>query len=99
MVALPPDRHLWSPCISFLTKLVQLNGNIYHAILDARFIEMILWVSGSQMQRRSSDRILEDTCSQAFAVLSEPPSHDLCVLGLKRLLGFVLIIQSTPLLM
>ncbi|KAJ7362930.1 hypothetical protein DFH08DRAFT_799948 [Mycena albidolilacea] len=51
MAALPPDRHLWSPCISFLTKLAQLNGNIYRAILDARFIEMILWVSGSDAEK------------------------------------------------
>jgi hypothetical protein len=87
MVALSPDRHPWSPCISFLTKLAQLNGNIYHAILDARFIEMILWVSGSQMQRRISDRILEDACSQAFALLSEPPPHDLCVLWVEEAFG------------
>jgi hypothetical protein len=98
MAALPHDSHPWSPCISFLTKIAELNDRMYSGVLGARFLEMILWMSGSQKQGKRFDKIvdgacseeltvLEDACLEAFAILSDPPSQYLSLLWVEQVTG------------
>ncbi|KAF8185307.1 hypothetical protein K438DRAFT_1836852 [Mycena galopus ATCC 62051] len=85
MTALPHDCHPWLPCIRFLGKIAQLNGGMFHGVLATRFLEMILWVSGSQRQGMTTSP-LEDACSKAFTILSAPPSHALSILWVEYVL-------------
>ncbi|KAJ7748416.1 hypothetical protein B0H16DRAFT_1553343 [Mycena metata] len=85
--ALPSDCHHWMPCISFMSGVAGQNDATFHAVLDARFLEVILWVSGAQIYHRKIDPALENECIRAFKVLSEPPSHDLSVLWVEQLLN------------
>jgi hypothetical protein len=98
MAALPHDSHPWSPCISFLTRIAELNDHMFSGVLGARFLEMILWVSGSQKPGKRFDKIvdgacseeltvLEDACSEAFAILSDPPSQHLSLLWVEQVTG------------
>ncbi|KAJ7870764.1 hypothetical protein B0H14DRAFT_2725309 [Mycena olivaceomarginata] len=98
MAALPHDSHPWSPCISFLTKIAELNDHMFSGVLGARFLEMILWVAGSQTQGKRFDKIvdgacseeltvLENACSEAFAILSDPPSQYLSLLWVEQVTG------------
>ncbi|KAJ7362996.1 hypothetical protein DFH08DRAFT_841843 [Mycena albidolilacea] len=98
MAALPQDSHPWSPCISFLTKIAELNHHMFSGVLGARFLEMILWVSGSQKQGKRFDKVtdgacseehtvLEDACLEAFAILSDPPSQYLSLLWVEQVAG------------
>ncbi|KAJ6568982.1 hypothetical protein B0H19DRAFT_1134371 [Mycena capillaripes] len=48
-MALPNDCHPWSPCLSFMLKIAQLTDSLFYGVLGARFLEMILWVSGAQI--------------------------------------------------
>jgi hypothetical protein len=70
-----------------MSGIAQLNGNLFHGVLDARFPEMILWVSAAQIQGRNSDKNLENECHRAFTILSQPPSDDLSVLWVEQVLG------------
>jgi hypothetical protein len=51
-----------------------LNDETFHAVLGARFLEMILWVWGSQMRAKSPDEPLKIDCQDAFQILSAPSS-------------------------
>ncbi|KAJ7748408.1 hypothetical protein B0H16DRAFT_1461689 [Mycena metata] len=86
ITALPSDCHHWTPCISFMSGVAELNEATFHAVLDARFLEVILWVSGAQIHHRKIDPALGIKCGAAFKMLSEPPSYDLSVLWVEQLL-------------
>ncbi|KAJ6568974.1 hypothetical protein B0H19DRAFT_1065754 [Mycena capillaripes] len=85
-MALPSECHPWSPCVIFMSKIAQLNDRIFHGVLGARFLEMILWVSGARIQGGNSDGNLQNECQAAFQILSEPPSDDLSVLWVEQVL-------------
>ncbi|KAJ6505481.1 hypothetical protein C8R45DRAFT_972831 [Mycena sanguinolenta] len=88
MTALPKDRHPWLPCVRFMTKIAQANDSILHAVFAAKFMEMILWVSGPQiLPQNSQDHLLVHACSEAFTSLSQPPAHDLYVLWVEQIGG------------
>jgi hypothetical protein len=70
-----------------MSGIAQSNDNMFHGVLDARFPEMILWVSAAQIQGRNSDKNLENECHRAFTILSQPPSDDLSVLWVEQVLG------------
>ncbi|KAJ6568926.1 hypothetical protein B0H19DRAFT_1373337 [Mycena capillaripes] len=84
--ALPSDCHPWSPCISFMSKVAQLTDSLFHSVLRARFLEMILWVSGAQIHYRNCNENLEEECHTAFQILSKRPSSDLSVLWVEQVL-------------
>ncbi|KAJ7474026.1 hypothetical protein FB451DRAFT_1174550 [Mycena latifolia] len=89
LTALPNDSHPWSPCIEFIAGVAQLNAAAFHAVLDARFFEILLWVSGSQihLQPKKYDETLASECNNAFIiVLSQHPSCDLSLLGINQVL-------------
>ncbi|KAJ7115255.1 hypothetical protein C8R44DRAFT_984025 [Mycena epipterygia] len=88
MAALSKDFHPWAPCITFLSGVAQLNGQTFHAVLSARFLETILWGSGVQMQGRNYDNPLETDCNSAFKVLIEPPTADLSILWVEQVRRF-----------
>ncbi|KAJ7691308.1 hypothetical protein B0H17DRAFT_1063431 [Mycena rosella] len=83
--ALPKGSHPWSPCIRFMAEVAQLNDTTFHAVLEARFLETIIWVAGS-LQARKYDQALESECNAAFLVLSVPPSYDLSTLWMEQAL-------------
>ncbi|KAJ7035942.1 hypothetical protein C8F04DRAFT_1341092 [Mycena alexandri] len=85
-MALPSDCHPWAPYISFMSGVAGLNEATFHAVLDARFLEVILWVSGVQIHQRKIDSALENECGVAFKLLSEPPSFDLSLIWVEQLL-------------
>ncbi|KAJ6568981.1 hypothetical protein B0H19DRAFT_1232032 [Mycena capillaripes] len=85
-MALPSECHPWSPCVIFMSKIARLNDRMFHGVLGARFLEMILWVSGAQIQGGNSDGNLENECHAAFQILAEPPSYDLSVLWVEQVL-------------
>ncbi|KAF7367819.1 hypothetical protein MSAN_00846300 [Mycena sanguinolenta] len=89
MMALPKDRHPWLPCIRFMTTIAQFSDSLLHAVVAARFLEMVLWVSGSQILSKKPDNLLADACSEAFTVLSHPPAHDPYVLWVEQIGGLV----------
>ncbi|KAJ6505437.1 hypothetical protein C8R45DRAFT_549030 [Mycena sanguinolenta] len=85
MTALPKDRHPWLPCVRFMTAITQLGDILLHGVVAARFLEMILWVSGSQtVSRNPSDHRLLNACSEAFIILSQPHSQDPYILRVAR---------------
>ncbi|KAJ7115270.1 hypothetical protein C8R44DRAFT_794364 [Mycena epipterygia] len=86
--ALSDDWDPWSPCITFLTGVAQLNENMFHGVLSARFLEMVLWASGAQMRWKKYNKILETNCNAAFNILSEPPTANLSILWVEQLHGF-----------
>jgi hypothetical protein len=69
-----------------MSGIAQLNDSMFHGALGARFLEMILWVSGAQIQGRNSDKNLENECHSAFTILSQPPSYDLSILWVEQVL-------------
>jgi hypothetical protein len=69
-----------------MSGIAQLNDSMFHGVLGARFLEMILWVSGAQIQGRNSDKNLENECHGAFTILSQPPSYDLSTLWVEQVL-------------
>ncbi|KAJ6505451.1 hypothetical protein C8R45DRAFT_1181869 [Mycena sanguinolenta] len=84
MMALPQDRHPWLPCVKFITAIAQLNDSMLHGVMAARFLEMILWVSGSQTLSNNPDHLLLDACSKAFAIMPQP---DLYILWSEQIGG------------
>ncbi|KAF7340478.1 hypothetical protein MVEN_01968100 [Mycena venus] len=94
--ALPLDCHPWSPCINFMSRVAELSDSMRSAVLQVRFLEAIIWVSGAQRRGTNSDSMLELECSEAFSILSKPPSPDfaeqilqLCSNQSANLLGLV----------
>ncbi|KAJ7354121.1 hypothetical protein DFH08DRAFT_933776 [Mycena albidolilacea] len=94
--ALPRDCHPWSPCINFMSRIAELSDGMRSAVLQARFLEAIVWVSGAQKWTTNSDNMLQLECSEAFSILSKPPSPDcveqvlqLCSNQSANLLGLV----------
>ncbi|KAJ6605351.1 hypothetical protein DFH09DRAFT_1121233, partial [Mycena vulgaris] len=51
--------------------------------VSARFLEMLLWVSGAQRQAKTSEAS-ESECKAAFAICSEAPSADLSALWMEQ---------------
>ncbi|KAJ7115265.1 hypothetical protein C8R44DRAFT_855310 [Mycena epipterygia] len=86
--ALPEDWHPWAPCIAFLAGVAQLNEETFHAVLNARFLEIILWASGAQMQWKDYDKTLETDCNAAFNILWEPPTADLSIFWIEQVNRF-----------
>ncbi|KAJ7115254.1 hypothetical protein C8R44DRAFT_984024, partial [Mycena epipterygia] len=85
---LPEDWHPWAPCIAFLAGVAQLNEETFHAVLNARFLEIILGASGAQMQWKDYDKTLETDCNAAFNILSEPPTADLAIFWVEQVNRF-----------
>ncbi|KAJ7872144.1 hypothetical protein B0H14DRAFT_3860471 [Mycena olivaceomarginata] len=88
--ALPKNVHPWSPCICFMQQVAQLTEGTFRAALDARFIDVILWAFGAQLQTLLPDSELQADCNRALAVLSRPPSHDLLVLWVEEIRKYYL---------
>ncbi|KAF8141026.1 hypothetical protein K438DRAFT_1878909 [Mycena galopus ATCC 62051] len=78
--ALPKNAHPWSPCIRFMSQVAQLTEETFHAVLHARFFEVILWTAGAQVQAGASNSSFRGDCDEAFCILSRPPSDDLSLL-------------------
>ncbi|KAJ7854517.1 hypothetical protein B0H14DRAFT_2756200, partial [Mycena olivaceomarginata] len=57
--ALPRDCHPWSPCINFMSRIAELSDSMRSAVLQARFLEAIVWVSGAQKRKTNSDNMLQ----------------------------------------
>ncbi|KAJ7621684.1 hypothetical protein DFH06DRAFT_1232437 [Mycena polygramma] len=77
--AVPSGCHPWLPCIDFISRIARLNDRIFHAVMGARFLETILWVSAAQKQGARYDGTLAKECEQAFKILSDSPGHDLWI--------------------
>ncbi|KAJ6505459.1 hypothetical protein C8R45DRAFT_549263 [Mycena sanguinolenta] len=87
MTALPQECHPWLPCVRFMTKLAQVTDGMLRGVSAARFLEMILWVSGSQTLSRDPNHLLADACSEAFIILSQPHSQDPYILRVAHIGG------------
>ncbi|KAJ7739090.1 hypothetical protein B0H14DRAFT_2638345 [Mycena olivaceomarginata] len=97
-MSLPDDCHPWSPCIKFMLEIAQLTDSLFHAVLDARFLEMVLWVSGAQIHHQNYNEDLKTECHMAFQILSQPPSHDLSILWVEQVLRICTTEHPTSLL-
>ncbi|KAJ7136290.1 hypothetical protein C8R46DRAFT_1135272 [Mycena filopes] len=86
--AVPSNCHPWTPCVSFLLGVARSNEGALGAALDARFLEMILWVAAAQSQRHTNDNELVHECAAAFSLLSQPTSYDLSILWMDQILRF-----------
>ncbi|KAF7367806.1 hypothetical protein MSAN_00844800 [Mycena sanguinolenta] len=87
MMALPDTRHPWLPCVRFMTAIARLSDSLLHGVVAARFLEMILWVSGAQTLQKDPDHLLADACSEAFMILSQPPADQLYVFWVEEIGG------------
>ncbi|KAJ7691330.1 hypothetical protein B0H17DRAFT_566082 [Mycena rosella] len=94
MTALPNGSHPWSPCIGFVAAVAQLNKATFHAVLSARFLEMVLWAAGAQIHAKKT---LESQYDDAFNILSHPASSDLHILWTEKVLEIGGSIPSTTL--
>jgi hypothetical protein len=73
-----------------MLKIAQLNDSIFSGVLHARYLETILWISGSQMSGRNSSSKLMSECSQVFAILSTLSFDNLIVFWGKQVLRLTL---------
>lgn len=81
-----------------MLEIAQLTDSLFHAVLDARFLEMVLWVSGAQIHHQNYNEDLKTECHMAFQILSQPPSYDLSILWVEQVLRLCTTEHPTSLL-
>jgi hypothetical protein len=68
--SVPAGQHPSSPCINFFSEMAQENESLLQGVIDARFLEMVLWLFSQQIYKRLGDEGFKDACNHAFTVLS-----------------------------
>ncbi|KAJ7259906.1 hypothetical protein C8J57DRAFT_1339616 [Mycena rebaudengoi] len=71
----PANQHPCSPCINFISEIMEENEYLTQGVLNARFLEMVLWSFGKEIHSKLGDEGCKDACNRAFALLSTTQAH------------------------